>query len=171
MAIAIDRGANALVGHDNYAQVEDNHLSAKRDGRVYASLPAEKSIDVLENGMFVKYDYAKGEVNFTGDGPWFLGYNEEKLYDERKQMHRDYAMRKADAADGVIVPRVLGLVAGDVYTTNALKKGSYSLGDKVTPGEDGWLAAGEGNLTLKVVKETTMPDGQPAVKLQVIKAA
>lgn len=171
MAISIDRAAQVLHGHDNYAQVEDNHLSAKRDGRVYASLPAADDIEVLEQGMFVKYDYAEGEVNFTGDGAWFMVYNEEKLYDERKQMHRDFALRKVDCSDGVITPRVLGMVAGDIYTTNAVAKDTYSVGDKLTPGDDGWLKKGEGDLTLKVVKETTMPDGQPAVKLQVIKAA
>ena len=172
MAVTIDREANVLTGHDNYAQVEDNHISAKRDGRVYAQLPADKSIETLEQGMFVKYDYANGAVNFTGDGAWMMVFNEEKLYDERKQMHRDYAMKVSDFYDGKMVPRVLGMVAGDVWTTNALAKGSYSVGDKVAPGADGFLAAGEGDGTLvaKVVKETTLPDGQPAVKLQCIVA-
>lgn len=172
MAVTIDREAQVLAGHDNYAQVEDNHLSAKRDGRVYAQLPADKAIDTLEQGMLVKYDYAGGAVNFTGDGAWVMVYNEEKLYDERKQMHRDYAMKRTDFYDGEMCPRVLGLVPGDVWTTNALAKGSYSVGDKVAPGADGFLAAGEGDGTLvcKVVKETTLPDGQPAVKLQCIVA-
>lgn len=172
MSVTIDREAQVLAGHDNYAQVEDNHLSAKRDGRVYAQLPADDSLDVLENGMFVKYDYAEGKVDLTGDGPWMMVYNEEKLYDERKQMHRDYAMLRSDFYDGQMVPRVLGMVPGDVWTTNALAKGDYAVGDKVAPGSDGFLAAGEGDGTLvaKVVKETTMPDGQPAVKLQCIVA-
>ena len=65
---------------DGYGQVEPNHLSAPRDGRVYAQLPAADDITILENGMFVKYDYAAGEVNFDGDGAWMLVYNEEKLY-------------------------------------------------------------------------------------------
>ena len=33
-------------------------LSAQRTGQIYAQLPANKDIDVLENGQFVKYDYA-----------------------------------------------------------------------------------------------------------------
>lgn len=45
-----------------------------------------------------------------------------------------------------------------------------SVGDTVTPGDDGILAAGDGDVTFKVVKEYTLPDGQPAVKLQCIKA-
>lgn len=153
-----------------FRQVEPNHLSAPRDGRVYAQLPAADDIDILEQGTFVKYDYAKGEVNFTGDGPWYMVYNEEKLYDERKQMHKDYAMQKEDFYDGVMTPRVFGMVAGDIFTTNNLADGEYTVGTKVTPGADGILAAGEGDLTAVVVKEYTMPDGQPGVKLQVIAA-
>lgn len=174
MAITIDREEEQkkLPTHENHAQVEPNHLSAPRSGGVYGQLPADDSIDVLENGMFVKYDYAEGKVDFTGEGPWMLVFNEEKLYDERKQMHRDWAQKKADAYDGVIVPRVFRLYAGDIYTTNALAKGEYSVGDNVKPGTDGWLAKADGaagdGLVLKVVKETTMPDGQPAVKLQVV---
>lgn len=170
MSIAIDREAQVLAGHDNFAQVEDNHLSAKRDGRVYAQLPADEAIEVLENGMFVHYDYAAGKVALTGNGPLVMVYNEEKLYDERKQMHRDFALRKADFFDGVMVPRVLGIVEGDIWTTNAVAAGTYAVGDKLTPDSDGFLAAGEGDITVQVVKETTMPDGQPAVKVQCIVA-
>ena len=41
--------------------VEPNHLSARRTGQIYAQLPANKDIKVLENGQFVKYDYLNGE--------------------------------------------------------------------------------------------------------------
>lgn len=68
-----------------YGQVEPNHLSAQRTGQIYAQLPANPDILVLEQGQFVKYDYAAngdglGEVNFTGAGEWMLVYNEIKLY-------------------------------------------------------------------------------------------
>ena len=45
-----------------YAQVEPNHLSAQRTGQIYAQLPADSKINVLEQGQFVKYDYANGLV-------------------------------------------------------------------------------------------------------------
>ena len=51
-----------------YAQVEPNHLSAQRTGQIYAQLPLADDLQI-ENGQFVKYDYAakengaKGEVN------------------------------------------------------------------------------------------------------------
>ena len=163
MAVTIER--------DGYGQVEPNHLSAPRNGQVYAQLPAADDIEVLENGIFVKYDYAAGEVNFDGEGPWFMVFNEEKLYDERKQMHKDYAMLKDDFSMGNPVPRVFAVVPGDIYTTNMVKEADYSVGDDLKVGDKGVLEAGkagEGEHAFKVVKETTMPDGQPAVKIQVI---
>ena len=88
-----------------YGQVEPNHLSAQRTGQIYAQLPANKDISILEQGQFVKYDYAAngngiGEVNFTGDGEWMLVYNEIKLYrnhpDGSKQWDCEFAMLKDD---------------------------------------------------------------------------
>ena len=79
-----------------YGQVEPNHLSAQRTGQIYAQLPANKDIEVLEQGQFVKYDYAAangGEVNFTGKGEWMLVYNEIKLYRD-KQMDCEFALVK-----------------------------------------------------------------------------
>ena len=68
--------------------------------------------------------------------------------------------------------RVFGIVAGDIFTTNMFADNeALKVGDTVAPGADGILtAANEGDLLFKVVKEYTLPDGQPAVKLQCIKA-
>lgn len=87
-----------------YGQVEPNHLSAPFNGQIYAQLPADPTIEVLENGMFAKYDYAHGVVTFgtasvggTGDaggeskGEWMLVLNEVNLYKERETFE-DYAM-------------------------------------------------------------------------------
>jgi hypothetical protein len=76
-----------------FGQVEPNHLSAQRTGQIYAQLPADKEITMLEQGQFVKYDYANGRVNFTGEGEWMLVYNEIKLYREH-QMDCEFAMIK-----------------------------------------------------------------------------
>lgn len=78
-----------------YGQVEPNHLSAQRTAQIYAQLPADKNIDVLENGQFVKYDYRNGVCNFTGAGEWMLVYNEIKLYREH-QMDCEFAMVKGN---------------------------------------------------------------------------
>ena len=78
-----------------FGQVEPNHLSARFTGEIYAQMPATKEINVLEQGQFVKYDYANRAVNFTGPGEWMLVYNEIKLYRE-EQGDCEFAMRKDD---------------------------------------------------------------------------
>ena len=101
---AASKGGYVTYG---YGQVEPNHLSAQRTGQIYAQLPAAASIDVLENGQFVKYDYMNEQVNFTGAGEWMLVFNEIKLYREH-QMDCEFAMRKGD-----YVARIYSPVAED----------------------------------------------------------
>ena len=112
-----------------YGQVEPNHLSAQRTGQIYAQLPANKDIDVLENGQFVKYDYAAangGEVNFTGKGEWMLVFNEIKLYREH-QMDCEFAMRKGD-----YVARVYSSVAADTnFDAQSRYYGGMNNGDAI----------------------------------------
>ena len=86
-----------------YGQVEPNHLSAQRTAQIYAQLPADKDIAVLEQGQFVKYDYENGLVNFTGDGEWMLVYNETKLYRE-EQVDCEFAMVKENYGARVYSP-------------------------------------------------------------------
>jgi hypothetical protein len=86
-----------------YAQVEPNHLSAQRTGQIYAQLPADENIAILEQGQFVKYDYANGLVNFTGEGEWMLVYNETKLYREH-QWDCEFAMIKDNYGARVYSP-------------------------------------------------------------------
>lgn len=81
-----------------YGQVEDNHLSAPRNGQVYGQLPAASDITVLENGQFVIYDYAKGLCNLpgaaeAGNGPVMMVLNEVKIYRDR-ETDADFAMIK-----------------------------------------------------------------------------
>lgn len=162
----------AKITKIGYGQVEPNHLSAQRTGQIYAQLPADSSIDKLENGQFVKYDYASGKVNFTGEGEYMLVLNEVKLYDERKT-NKDFVMKKEDCVGGVMVPRVFKTNIGDIYTTNMIDpEAEITAGTtKLTPKENGILkvATGTEDMIWKVVKVYTMADGQAAVKLQRIK--
>ena len=162
----------AKITKIGYGQVEPNHLSAQRTGQIYAQLPADNSIDKLENGQFVKYDYASGKVNFTGEGEYMLVLNEVKLYDERKT-NKDFVMKKEDCVGGVMVPRVFKTNIGDIFTTNMIDpEAEITAGTtKLTPGENGILttATGTEEMIWKVVKVYTMADGQAAVKLQRIK--
>ncbi len=97
-----------------YAQVEPNHLSAQRTGQIYAQLPADKDIKVLEQGQFVKYDYMNGLVNFTGEGEWMLVYNETKLYREHQwdcefaMLKDNYGARVYSPLDGEAMQEVYG---------------------------------------------------------------
>lgn len=156
-----------------YGQVEPNHLSAQVTGQIYAQLPLNKEIETLENGMFAKYDYEKNEVNFDGKGEWMLVYNTIKLPDEDEQADCDYAMKNNtyDAKAPVVpastdvVPRLFKTNVGDIFTTNTIKAAELAVGDVLTPGADGYLAVGEGDMNWQVVKVYTMPDGQKGVKI------
>ena len=159
----------ATISRKGFAQVEPNHLSGIVTGQILAQLPAAASMgDVIENGRFAKYDYANNEVNTTGAGEWMLIYNEVKLYDERKQGLKDFAMEKANYTEGVMVPRLISTVLGDIYTTNAFENEiELEEGDIVSVGTNGWLVKEEiANVpNFQVAKVYTMPDGQPGVKL------
>ena len=82
------------ISRIGFGQVEPNHLSAQRTGQIYAQLPAKDDIDILENGQFVKYNYKDHRVDFEGEGEWMLVFNEIKLYDERKQNYKDFALQR-----------------------------------------------------------------------------
>jgi hypothetical protein len=119
-----------------FGQVEPNHLSAQRTAQIYAQLPAASSIKVLENGQFVKYDYASGECNFSGAGEWMMVFNEVKLYDDFwRESYKDFAMIADNYTpggsvshygvgpfEGQMVPRVIKINVGDHWTTNCLFK-------------------------------------------------
>ena len=223
MAKSAKRLGNATFVTYGYGQVEPNHMSAKRNGQVYAQLPAAASIELLENGQFVKYDYAKGVCDFDGAGPWRMVFNEVKIYEDR-ETDADFAMIKdrynarvyspvgqttsalktvldysgeavregSTAAfkkevetftypqlmpqDTKMVPRVIAVPNGDIWTTNTIKAeaGSLNVGDQLKIDTDGYLVkdagktatGGDEDPKFVVVKVYTMPDLQPGVKVQ-----
>ena len=163
----------ALLVKEGFGQLEPNHLSAQRNGQIYAQLPCESSIEVLQNAQFVKYDYAKGKVDYTGEGEWMLVYNEVKLYDPRHS-YKDFALQKKNCVGGEMVPRVMKTMVGDIFTTNLVdakgKSGALAVKDKLVVGADTGIleysAAPGAGMVWQVVKVYTMADGQPAVKIQ-----
>jgi hypothetical protein len=168
----------AKIERIGYGQVEPNHLSAQRTAQIYAQLPCGddfvEAIDgVLENGQYVKYDYPNKEVNLTGDGEWMLVFNEIKLYDPRKQMYRDFAMKKEECVNGEIVPRVFKTNIGDIYTTNMVDSDAdIAEGDLLKVGDDGILTAGgslNDDMCWQVAMVYTLADGQPAIKVMRVK--
>ena len=175
--------ATTTIKRVGFGQVEPNHLSAQRNGQVYASLPCAKSIKVLENGQFVKYDMANGEVNFTGAGEWMLVMNEVKLYDDAwRESYKDFALQADNFTGGVMAPRVFKTMPGDIYTTNCLEgantsgKATFTGSEEIEVGTElkinanGFLSTvGTSDIVFQVVKIYTMPDGQQGVKVMRIK--
>jgi hypothetical protein len=159
------------IKRNGYGQVEPNHLSAQRTSQIYAQLPANKDIEILENGMFAKYDYARNEVNFNGEGEFMLVLNEVKLYDTNRETYKDFAMKKANYLNGEMVPRLFKTNVGDIYTTNMIDEIEVDVETKLTPNNKGILstATGDEEMIWKVVKVYTLADGQDAVKVQRIK--
>lgn len=183
----------AQIGRRGFGQVEPNHLSGIVTGQIYAQLPVdtEKMGKIIENGRFAKYAYALGKVttDTAAEGEWMLIYNEEKLYDERLQSHKDFAMIAKNYTDGEIVPRLIKTNVGDIFTTNCFGASTgadsaltgpltiadfdiegieLNVTDKLYVGADGYLTktVKQGVPTFQVVKVYTMPDGQPGVKIQ-----
>lgn len=192
-----------------FGQVEPNHLSAQRTGQIYAQLPAHikdtsvqssaDTIEVLENGQFVKYDYANNEVNFTGAGEWMMVFNEVKLYDDRwRESYKDFAMIRSNYTpggnythDGVgpfkgqMTPRVFKTNVGDIYTTNCLfvnntngkaevtSTKTLAVDMRLTPNASGILdevaQGADPDMVWQVVKVYTLADGQEAAKIMRIK--
>ena len=207
---------------NGYGQVEPNQLSAQKTGQIYASLPLDPDVDVLQNGEFMYYDAATGYVtatDSTGIAEPYLVFNEVKLYEPFwRTSYKDFAMIRVNGVDAQqqrvagenyvtsdlatagygdgatniaatispahteypyrmegFAPRLFKTNIGDIMTTNMVKpNASYAVGNKLVP----VLNSSTGTLQLEVasgtptgmvwvvVKETTMPDGQLAVKLQ-----
>ena len=112
-----------------FGQVEPNHLSAQYTGQIYAQLPADAKIEMLEQGQFVKYDYANGLVNFTGEGEWMLVYNEIKLY---RDFQRDceFAMIKGNYQARVYSP--MDGTAQEMYGPTRFLQGKREAYDPTT---------------------------------------
>ena len=163
----------ALLEKKGYGQVEPNHLAGQKSGMIFAQLPVKKEITTVQNGMFMKYDVAAGEINLNGNGEYMLVYSEVKLYDPR-ETYKDFVLTKDQSVDGKIYPRLIGTFPGDIITTNLVDvttaKGSLAKKFLQVDSTTGFLKevsdSPKEELALwQVVKETTMPDGQYALKI------
>lgn len=105
---------------DGYGQVEPNQLSAQKTGQIYASLPLDANVKVLQNGEFMYYDYASGKVSAddsTGVAEPMLVFNEIKLYEPFwRTSYKDFAMIRV----------------GDNYVTSKLATAGYGDGAETT---------------------------------------
>ena len=171
-----------------YGQIEPNRINAEFTKQVYAQLPADEALTVIENGMALIYDAVNGKVkpvSEAGKGLVGLVVNEIILEDDRYQQDCDYAMfnREESKYQAAIpaIPRILGLTVGDTFTTNTIKvtstyeSGALPAGTKFIADTDGYWKEFESeteadmDVVLQVVKDYTMPDGQRGVKFVVSK--
>ena len=102
-----------------YGQVEPNQLSAQKTGQIYASLPLDTNVKVLQNGEFMYYDYKTKTVTANATvGEPMLVFNEIKLYEPFwRTTYKDFAMIRV----------------GDNYVTSALAAARYDGGAESMP--------------------------------------
>lgn len=176
---------------DGYGQVEINNCAFRRDGRIEAQCTANTSnfkTAKVENGMILAVNNAKREVGFAAANnalPVALVYSAEHIYDERTPGLKNFALNGDGSEE--FLPRLGYLAVGDKYTTNCFCYDSSEYSDnsaflsaldalETTPiyGTISTVgapvvssSAPSTGLKMRVVRKTTMPDGQPAVMFQV----
>lgn len=181
-----------------YGQLELNLVSFPRTGNIVAQYRAGESFvsdnSPLENGMLLKVDGKNRCVDKAAPAAgniYALNYSTEHMYDERQYRLADFKLNPTDD----FYPRLGYLSIGDKFTTNCV---CYETAKKVAeawtelkeafaeneilgvPSKDGYiqlLVISEEDAqdmptcpVLRVIEFTTMPDGQNAVKFEVIQA-
>ena len=164
---------------DGFGQLELNQVAFRRDGRIEAqcALDATDFADVpAENGMLLAVDKVNEVIKFATD---------EHMYDERANALKDFKLEI-----GSFYPRMGFLNVGDRFTTNCLAYDTTEFADDdafkealedITTApiyggisEEGAIkvsaTAPQAGPVLLVVKVTTMPDGQYALKFMVKEA-
>ena len=113
---------------NGYGQVEHNQLSAQKTGQIYASLPLDTAVDILQNGEFMYYDYASGKVSAddsTGVAEPMLVFNEIKLYEPFwRTSYKDFAMIRVNHTN----PTTGVVTKGENYVTSDLATQRYGDG-------------------------------------------
>lgn len=119
-----------------YGQVEPNKLTAQKTGQIYASLPLDKEVDVLQNGEFMFYNKAKGYVTsnptIKGEGESavkmaiaHMVFNEIKIYEDWLS-YKDFAMIRV--GDNYVTNRP---AIGTLTSQNAYMKAVTNSGGQI----------------------------------------
>jgi hypothetical protein len=121
-----------------YGQVEPNQLSAQKTGQIFASLPLDENVKVLQNGEFMYYDYTSGKVTADATiGEPMLVFNEIKIYEDLLSL-KDFAMIRVgdnyvtnNAAVGRITSTPIDPTTGEA--ASAYADGSLTVGVNADP--------------------------------------
>lgn len=174
---------------DGYGQIELNQVAFRRDGRIEAqcALSEDFAEVAAENGMLLAVDNEHRVVKFPVAGevyPIALNYSTEHMYDERTTGLKNFHLNK-----GSFYPRLGYLAVGDKFTTNCLCADDAEFADveavkTAYEGEDSLYGgiSEMGAIKVSATKPTegpvllavkgtgagSMPDGQFAIKFQVV---
>ena len=176
---------------DGFGQIELNNCAFRRDGRIEAQCAPDTTDFAsakVENGMLLAIDNVNRKVCLPTDSslPIGLVYSAEHIYDERTPGLKNFALNGIND----FYPRLGLLAVGDKYTTNCISWDSAV--DTAWTDESAFVSALESYKTTplyagkapdgshqisataptvgpveRVIAYTTMPDGTPAVKVQV----
>lgn len=178
---------------DMYGQIELNHVAWRRTGRIEAQCkldPVEFAEEKAENGMLLSVDKVNRRITKATQAnaviyPVGINYSTEHIYDERTPGLKHFALGKDD-----FLPRIGYPEVGDTFTTNTANYDTTEFADQnalenaldniknvslyaaATTGYWQITATAPASLVgpvARVVEKTTMPDGQLAVKLQILK--
>lgn len=172
------------IERKGYGQLELNAVAFRRDGRIEAQMPYDVSVEgtKYENGMVVILDKEADvvKVGAIKEGDLYgIVYTSEELYDSRKPGLKNFGVEvvegKAQGPEGYdVLPRIGFFAIGDRFTTNTVvKTDAFTKGAKVYAGATGeWTVTENTNGPIGVVADdkATMPDGQAAIKIAIIKA-
>lgn len=176
-----------------FGQIELNLVSFRQlDGKIVAQCALDdkdfSEEKPAENGMILAVDEVAGKIKLPtvaeggvgSDDVYALNYTAEHMYDEKDAG----ALRKFRLVPGEFYPRLGILSVGDKFTTNTVEGSDITVtdgkatvaesveGKYASAGADGYItllaAKPASGLALKVLKVTTMPDGAPALKFQVV---
>lgn len=175
---------------DGFGQLELNQVAFRRDGRIEAQCALSEDFEEVpaENGMLLAVDNVNRVVKYPVAGEVFpiaLNYTTEHMYDERTTGLKNFSL-----SQNSFYPRLGYLSVGDKFTTNCLcfddddleddaaVKEAYEEGEGLLYGgisEIGAIKVSTSKPTegpvLLAVKGTgagSMPDGQFAIKFQVV---
>lgn len=117
-----------------FGQVEPNQLSAQKTGQIYASLKLDDTVQVLQNGEFMYYDYAKNMVTAEPQNAAqepMLVFNEIKIYEDLLS-YKDFAMIRV--GDNYVTNKAaIGRITSENADGTVYGDGSLTIGENANP--------------------------------------
>lgn len=173
-----------------YATLEMNRAAYLKNGLVVSQLPLAAAFTAAapcENGMWVDADKANGEIKLPGSATKIYGivYTTEKEYDIDVYGMKNFCSVAGD------YPRVGVLHAGDTFTTNCAQYDSSEFASEtalktaldaaattpiyvipVSGSGRPKITATVGSAAVygRIIKRTTMPNGEMAIKYNIVVA-